>query len=167
MAVEGSLVVLLLCVQRYSTMGRRFLTRSTMLVTGAVFIPLLIALFFIAGANCSLPQRHGVDVISDHICCGQGLVFPRSEIDPLLKALQERRWTDVPTDTLIEDHAGATGALRWVLTPVVMQHIGAQSSYQPSRDVLLASDDIWNFEFEQNDPRRLAKEHMYANMLSK
>lgn len=144
--------------------GHRLITRSTALLTVAVYVPLLVVLTVAAGGNCVAPQPHGLHVITGNICCGQGLVFPSSVVDPLLTAFEGARWAQTPTDTFIEDHADATGTLRWVLTPVVMQHVGGLSSYGDPGIDLMSPSETWNFAFEQNKADVLAKEHFDAQL---
>lgn len=149
----------MLFLRQYSHVGRSFVTRRLILLTLGVFSPLLIILYFMAGSNCVQPQPHGVHVITGNICCGQGFVFPQSAIDPLLEAFERVRWESVPTDTFIEDYGDLTGGLRWALTPVVMQHVGGQSSYGEPGISVMTPSDMWNFAFEQNNAEALASEH--------
>ena len=113
-----------------------------------------------------LAQPTGVHLMPENACCGQGLVFPRTTVvDELLPHFRRNRWSEVPTDSFIEEYADATSALRWALTPVVMQHVGGRSSYDVSRgnygDTTPAG--IWNFAFEENDAAALAAEHLLAH----
>lgn len=162
---ELAVLALLFCLQRFSPVGRRLVTRTVVFLAMAVFVPLLIALLWAAGANCVAPQPSGLHVLSRDVCCGQGLVFPRAAVDPLLSAFAARQWDTIPTDTFIEERAEATGALRWVLTPVVMQHVGGLSSYGEQSSVVMSPSDTWNFAFELNSPARLAQEHFEATEL--
>ncbi|ATY63381.1 hypothetical protein A9K55_007848 [Cordyceps militaris] len=160
--VECAVISVLIILQRFVPGGPRFVTRWTALLTVGVYVPLLIVLAIVAGGNCVAPQPHGLHVIADNICCGQGLVFPSSVVDPLLTAFEGARWAQTPTDTFIEDHAATTGTLRWVLTPVVMQHVGGLSSYGEPGIVSMSPSDTWNHAFELNNPDDLAKEHFNA-----
>jgi hypothetical protein len=96
----------------------------------------------------------------NHACCGQGLVFPRARVtNSLLPLFYSNRWSTVPTDSFIEEYGDATGGLRWALTPVVMQHIGGESSHGAHRGGGVTPNEIWNYAFEDYDPTRLATEH--------
>ncbi|ORY56401.1 uncharacterized protein BCR38DRAFT_379527 [Pseudomassariella vexata] len=167
LAVTTSVICLLVLTRRYVPATRLHLVRSVFLLTTLVFTPLLIILFFAAGANCILPQPAGVHLMPQHACCGQGLVFPRATVaDDLLPLFRNNRWSKVPTDSFIEEHADATGALRWALTPVVMQHVGGQSSHGVFRGMYgnMTPSYLWNFGFEENDARSLAAEHSRVNI---
>ncbi|KAI0389145.1 integral membrane protein [Xylariaceae sp. FL0594] len=158
--VLGSMFAARQCVPQ----TRVYLTRSVFALAGGLFMPLLVGLFFAAGRNCVMPQRAGVQRMDRYACCGQGLVFPRSVASENMAAYFDKyRWEETPTDSLIEQYADATGALRWALTPVVMQHVGGQSSHSGSRGGKYGPSHIWNYGFETNDPKRLAQEHLEAN----
>lgn len=104
--------------------------------------------------------------MSENACCGQALVFPHATVtNDLLPHFEKNRWNESPTDSFIEDHADATGGLRWALTPVVMQHVGSMSSHEMSRGPLgnMTPSDIWNFQFETNEAFSLAEEHTRVN----
>ncbi|KAH7304023.1 hypothetical protein B0I35DRAFT_445729 [Stachybotrys elegans] len=141
---------------------RLYLGRPVLALVTFIFVPLLILLYFAAGANCMLCQPSGVHLMPEYACCGQGLVFPRVAVgDELLPRFQSERWNQLPTDSFIEWHAETTGGLRWALTPVVMQHIGGKSSHGVARDAygIMTPTHIWNVGFEQNDVSSLANEH--------
>ncbi|KAI1271485.1 integral membrane protein [Xylaria sp. FL0933] len=151
----------LLVTRRY--VARAYLTQTVLFLVTLVFAPLFIILFFAAGRNCMLPQPAGVHIMDQYACCGQGLVFPRSTVTKgLLPLFRNDLWSEVPTDSFIEQYAEDTGALRWALTPVVMQHIGGQSSYNGRRGDMYQPSRLWNFGFEENDAARLAEEHAHA-----
>ncbi|KAI0535578.1 integral membrane protein [Xylaria digitata] len=155
--VLGSLVI----ARRY--MARAYLTNTVLFLITFVFTPLLIALFFIAGRNSMLPQPIGVHTMDKYACCGQGLVFPRSTVtQSLLPFFRRNMWSKISTDSFIEEYADETGALRWALTPVVMQHVGGQSSHNGRRGDTYGPSRLWNFEFEGNDAAQLAAEHAQA-----
>ncbi|KAI1816624.1 integral membrane protein [Poronia punctata] len=150
--------------RHYVPKTRPYLTRWVIVLVGGVFMPLLIALYFAAGRNCVLPQRTGVHRMDKYACCGQGLVYPRTTVsENLLPYFLKHRWAETPTDSLIEQYADETGALRWALTPVVMQHVGGQSSHSGSRGGRYGPKRIWNFGFEANEATRLALEHSEVN----
>ncbi|KAI0165030.1 integral membrane protein [Xylariaceae sp. FL1272] len=149
-----------LYVRRRVPASRRYLTYSGLFLIVGVFTPLSIALYFIAGRNCVAPRPAGVNLMPDHACCGQGFVFPRDKVtDELLPSFRRHRWSTIPTDSFIERHADNTGALRWALTPVVMQHIGGWSSHNVNRGGGVTPARLWNFGFEQFDASRLTREH--------
>ncbi|KAI0411548.1 hypothetical protein F5X98DRAFT_357019 [Xylaria grammica] len=149
--VTGVLSVSLL-TRQYIPTTRPYLTRSVTLLIAFVFTPCFIILFFAAGANCVLPRPPGVHLMSENACCGQGLVFQRSKVtEELLPLFRNNRWSEVPTDSFIEQHADASRGLRWALTPVVMQHIGGQSSHGVYRGGGMTPNNIWNYGFEDLD----------------
>ncbi|KAI0469406.1 integral membrane protein [Xylaria cf. heliscus] len=151
----------MLLARRYVT--RAHISRSLVLLVPLVFTPLLIILFFAAGRNCMLPQSTGVHIMNRYACCGQGLVFPRpAVINELLPLFRSNLLSTVPTDSYIEQYADNRTALRWALTPVVMQHVGGQSSHTGRRGDTYGPSRLWNFEFEGNDATRLAAEHAEA-----
>ncbi|KAK3327017.1 hypothetical protein B0T19DRAFT_420606 [Cercophora scortea] len=167
-ATTASVLCLLLLTRRYLPTARLHLhlTRSSLVLITLVFTPLLILLFFAAGANCVLPRPAGVHLMPENACCGQGLVFPFvTAVEKLLPHFRANVWSEAPTDSFVEAYADSTGGLRWALTPVVMQHIGGKSSHGAVRSggsyvygdlTLTPPSVIWNFAFEGNDPRSLA-----------
>ncbi|KAG6013498.1 hypothetical protein E4U41_005057, partial [Claviceps citrina] len=165
-ASAASILTVLAAARRYAPPARRYITRPVLLLTLGLFTPLLLLLVFSAGANCVFPQPAGVRLMPANACCGQGLVFPLSTVvAELLPLFRDNRWSGSPTDSFIEDYADATGALRWALTPVVLQHLGSKSTYQEDKGGgygNMTPSDIWNFAFETNDPGRLAEEHALA-----
>ncbi|KAI8631836.1 hypothetical protein F5Y19DRAFT_463027 [Xylariaceae sp. FL1651] len=164
LAATAAVICLVLLTRRFIPAMRPYLSRSVLVIITLAFMPLLIALFFAAGANCILPQPEGVHLMSENACCGQGLVFPRSTVvNDLLPLFRHKRWNKVPTDSFIEEYADKTGALRWALSPVVMQHVGGQSSHGVARGDLygnLSPSRIWNFGFEDSDAQSLTAEHL-------
>ncbi|KAI0448495.1 integral membrane protein [Xylaria acuta] len=161
LAVTATVLSSLLLARRY--VARTHISYSLILLVTLVFTPLLIILFFAAGRNCTLPQSTGVHIMDKYGCCGQGLVFPRSTvINDLLPFFRSNISSTVPTDSYIEQHADNTGALRWALTPVVMQHVGGQSSHNGRRGDTYGPSRLWNFGFEGNDATQLAAEHAEA-----
>jgi hypothetical protein len=158
--VLGSMFV----TRHYVPKTRIYLSRWVFLLVGGLFMPLLIGLYFAAGRNCVMPQRPGVHRMDKYACCGQGLVYPRSTVsENLLPYFRKHRWAETPTDSLIEQYADETGALRWALTPVVMQHVGGQSTHSGTRGGKYGPNRIWNFGFEANEATRLALEHSEVN----
>ncbi|KAI1431700.1 hypothetical protein GGR50DRAFT_689506 [Xylaria sp. CBS 124048] len=161
LAIMVGVFGVLTLAQRYIPATRPYLARQIVLLVVLVFTPLLIILGFVGGGNCMLPRRPGVDLMPDHACCGQGLVFPRdTATDELLPLFHRNQWSDVATDSFIEEYADATGGLRWALTPVVMQHVGGQSSHGVPRGGGFTPSYLWNYEFEDYDAHSLAVEHL-------
>ncbi|KAI1105616.1 hypothetical protein F4804DRAFT_303979 [Jackrogersella minutella] len=166
LALIGGVYCVLLLTRRYIPKARLCLTQPVFILITLVFTPLLIILFFAAGGNCMLPPHQGVQPMPTYTCCGQGLVFSRATItNELLPLFHRERWSQVPTDSFIEKYADSTGGLRWALTPVVMQHVGGQSSHGVFRGTYgtMTPSHIWNFGFERNDAERLAAEHWRVN----
>ncbi|OAQ61493.1 hypothetical protein VFPPC_09322 [Pochonia chlamydosporia 170] len=161
-STTSSLCALFLA-RRFVTSARRHLTRSVVLLVPFVFTPLLIILYFAAGANCVQPQPEGVHLMPKNACCGQALVFPQTTVTKeLLPLFEKNRWSESPTDSFIEDYANAKGGLRWGLTPVVVQHVGSTSTYNTDERLYgnMTPSDIWNYKFEENAPSSLAEEHL-------
>ncbi|KAI1376889.1 hypothetical protein F4677DRAFT_418431 [Hypoxylon crocopeplum] len=166
LAATTGVLCLLLLTRRFIPAARLHLTRSVFLLVALVFAPLLIVLVFAAGGNCALPRPAGVHLMPENACCGQGLVFPRATVaDELMPHFRANRWSEVPTDSFIEEYADATGTLRWALTPVVMQHVGGRSSHGAFRGTLgdMMPSRLWNYGFEENDADSLAAEHWRVN----
>ncbi|KAI0550383.1 integral membrane protein [Xylaria curta] len=161
LAISAVVLGCLLVAQRY--VARRQISNTLILLVTLVFTPLLIILFFAAGGNCMFPQSTGVHIMDKYGCCGQGLVFPRSTvINDILPLFRNNISSTVPTDSYIEQYADNTGGLRWALTPVVMQHVGGQSSHKGRRGDTYGPSHLWNFDFERNDATQLAAEHAEA-----
>ncbi|KAI0185340.1 hypothetical protein EV127DRAFT_456313 [Xylaria flabelliformis] len=151
-SIAISVVVLgfMLLARRY--VAHRHVSHTLILLATLVFTPLLIILFFAAGRNCMLPQSTGVHTMDKYGCCGQGLVFPRATvINEILPLFRSNISSTVPTDSYIEQYADDTVGLRWALTPVVMQHVGGQSSHKGRRGDTYGPSHLWNFDFERND----------------
>jgi hypothetical protein len=163
-AIDAICLVLLVVVRRHFRLHTANLARDySLLLVTFVFVPLLILLYFAAGSNCMLPVPEGVHLMSNYGCCGQGLVFPRATVaNDLLPLFSRIRWDKVATDSAIEEFADEKAALRWALTPVVMQHVGSRSSHAVRSGPAygnMTPGHIWNFGFELNDVARLAEEH--------
>ncbi|KAI1145704.1 hypothetical protein F4825DRAFT_467115 [Nemania diffusa] len=157
-AVTGVLGALL-PIRRYILPSRPYLTRSGIFLITFVFTPCVIILYFAAGANCVLPRPPSVHLMPKNACCGQGLVFQRSKVkNELLPLFNNNKWSEVATDSFIEEYADTTKGLRWALTPVVMQHIGGQSSHGVYRGGGMTPNRLWNYKFEDYDASSLSKE---------
>jgi hypothetical protein len=127
-------------------------TRNIIILITFVFTPLLIGLFFATGHNAVFPRPAGVNLMPSHGCCAQGIAFQRDTVEnELLDLFREKRWVKRAADSIMERYADATGALRWALTPVILQHVGGTSSHGIVRDKygVMAPDRIWNYEFEE------------------
>ncbi|KAI3332239.1 hypothetical protein HD806DRAFT_519018 [Xylariaceae sp. AK1471] len=168
LTIVASVLCVLLLTRQHVPATRLYLTRFVIFLATLVFTPLLVILYFAAGSNCVLPRPLGVHLMPENACCGQGLVFPRAKVtDELLPLFHSNRWSEVPTDSFIEEHADLTRGLRWALTPVVMQHVGGQSSHGVPRGGGMTPDGIWNYVFEDYDAISLATEHRRAISRSK
>ncbi|PVH96211.1 hypothetical protein DM02DRAFT_535774, partial [Periconia macrospinosa] len=153
----------------YIRLHPRLHTISILLIT-FVFTPAVIGLYFAAGANCMLPQPQGVQLMPKYACCGQALVFPRTVVqNHILPLFHDNQWGSTPVDSLIEEYADSMtgkslekaqriGDMRWAITPVLLQHVGSQSSHGVGRDSghgNMTPSALWNFGFE-----RLEKQHI-------
>ncbi|KAI0021293.1 hypothetical protein F4780DRAFT_778807 [Xylariomycetidae sp. FL0641] len=160
--------VVLLAIRHYWAPARSFLSRLMLLLLLGVCTPLSIGLFFAAGPTYMFPTPAGVNLMPKFACCGQGLVFPREQITdhvlPVLQQARERLDFPTPVDSLIEKYADRNDALRWALTPVVLQHVGGKSSHGVRRNKFgtMTPTKIFNFQFETNDPDALAAEHHHV-----
>jgi len=70
-------------------------------------------------------------------------------------------------DELIEKYADQSNAVRWTLTPSVLQHPGLRSSAWDDQGVMekfgrTNSGKVYNFGFEMNNSTVLRKEHLLA-----
>lgn len=100
-------------------------------------------------------------------CCAQSLIFPASKV-PILTAIYDKARIGF-VDTIAEEWAASEDGRdlageRYALTPVVMQHIGKKSSKgdnwgSDKPGEMSAAERIWNFGFELNNAKALAREH--------
>jgi hypothetical protein len=142
----------LLC--RSSRAASRFFTPRTTLVILLICSPACVGLYFAAGRLTVHPNPTGIHQMNGYGCCSQALLFPRSQVPPMLDYFRKRRIG--PRDELIEKHAELKKLTRWALTPSVFQHIGSRSSKWRGHgledigehDGLTGPERIWNFHFE-------------------
>ena len=127
---------------------RRFksVPASSVWMMSGLFIPAVIALYFLAGRQTMWPIRAGVQEMNRDGCCSQGLVFPRSIVPLFLD--QTDLTTDWLVDMMVEKIADQQGWTRWVVVPPVLQHIGATSSKGYGFDN--SAKTIWNFRYEDH-----------------
>lgn len=161
---EILLVSVLGLLRRISKAASGFLTRRTTLFILLVCSPACIGLYFAAGRLTVHPNPSGIHQMNGYGCCSQALLFPRSQVPPLLRYFRKRRTG--PRDELIEQYADRNRLTRWALTPSVFQHIGSRSSKWRGNgseeigqhDGLTGPERIWNFHFEAWDPEQLFRE---------
>lgn len=110
-----------------------------------------------------MPIPKGVSLMQKYGCCGQGLVFPQDQVNAnLIPAFQKHQnSTTLATDSFIEDYADRHDELRWAITPVLLQHVGGESSHGVARDRFgnMTANRLFNFGFETNNAAALAEEH--------
>lgn len=104
-------------------------------------------------------------------CCAQGMVYPTTRVKPLTDWYAENRigFVDSLAEKLANEKPAVIGS-RWALKPAVLQHVGTKSSKgdnwgSDKPGEMSAAQKIWNFEFERNNPAKLAAEHRLADML--
>ncbi|OMP83423.1 hypothetical protein BK809_0004804 [Diplodia seriata] len=164
----GSLAVVAAVLTSLLYLRRRFpaalaapLNNQLVVLVSLVFTPLCIGLFFAAGRTCAAPPSPGVRAMNKFGCCSQGLVFQQRRVPELV---EHYRSTGVGfVDMLTEQYADERDEMRWAVVPSVLQHVGARSSKADggSRSPdFSASESIWNYAFELNDPVRLAEERI-------
>ena len=152
----GVNVALLLLARRF--VFRNTLTNSMVAMWSLVFVPALIALYYLAGKLSMQPLRPGVHEMPEFGCCAQGLVFSSRMARETIKHLREEGAGFV--DQLIESWANENGYVRWVVMPSLLQHIGAHSSKgddmgSQAKWHRSVAEKIWNFGFELYDDRAL------------
>lgn len=141
------------------------LTPRLSLLILTLIVPWAIIMVFAAGKTTVLPLPEGVNEMNNFGCCAQGLVFPRQKARGLIDWFEAKKVGFA--DMLNEQYADQHGEQRWAITPSVLQHIGLKSSKpddsghgaKPSRPV---SGTIWNFAFENFQPKALRNEHELA-----
>jgi hypothetical protein len=161
---EFLLIGTLQLLRRISKPATKFLTPRTTLSILLLYSPACVGLFFAAGRLTVHPNPTGIHQMNTYGCCSQALLFPRSQVPPLLGYFRKKRTG--PRDELIEAYANRNGLTRWALTPSVFQHIGARSSKWrgdgseeiDERDGLTGPERIWNFHFEAWDSQQLSVE---------
>lgn len=132
-AFEILLVSFLRLVRRVNKAASRFLTLRTSLFILLVCSPACIGLYFAAGRLTVHPNPTGIHQMNGYGCCSQALLFPRSQVTPLLRYFRKRRTG--PRDELIEEYADRNRLTRWALTPVYFSTSaqGAQSGEATDR----------------------------------
>ncbi|KAA8649346.1 uncharacterized protein ATNIH1004_005247 [Aspergillus tanneri] len=141
-----------LLVLRRFPICHSYLDYPTVFVISLVCVPAFTALVYMMGKYNIMPLR-GVVEMNTNGCCTQALVFPRAQVDDLVRYLEEKRGQ---TDLLIEEYAEQTGLTRYALAPPQLQHVGLKSS-RGNADIHTQS--TWAFWFEDNDPITLKREH--------
>jgi hypothetical protein len=147
----GCLTLLFIRHRWPKTVGH--LDNASIAVISLITVPAFTALVFMIG-KYSLSPLHGVVPMDRYGCCTQAMIFPRGEVVPLLRYLNERQHGQ--TDSLIEEYADRDGLARFALAPQVVQHIGLVSSRD---NTLVNTQSNWAFWFETNNPVALRKEH--------
>lgn len=137
----GTALVALLLARRGLGMwrGGPKLSWWTIVVVLGVCVPLLCALYFMAGRLSMQPLPRGMIRMDNYGCCAQGLVYAREKV-PLVVA-ELRSLTELLPDQRIEALAGRMQMERWALVPSVFQHVGRISSTGIPKKT-------WNFQFE-------------------
>ncbi|KAH6606109.1 glycosyltransferase [Trichoderma cornu-damae] len=109
-----------------------------------IWVPLFIALGFMAGRLTVSPLPAGVQEMPRYGCCSQGLVIPNRHLNLLGEKLKESPF-DLPADSTIEMTADHVELGKWAMVPSVLQHIGARGSSAKGG----ALKSTWNFSFER------------------
>ncbi|KAL1954724.1 hypothetical protein VTO42DRAFT_777 [Malbranchea cinnamomea] len=163
-----SVGTLLLLARRYAPASplHRLLSNEIILFLTFVGTPLCIILFFSAGRASMLPIPPGVHSMPRFGCCSQALVFPHSRVADVISWYESKQQGFA--DSLLEEYANSRDELRWALTPSVFQHVGVVSSKYDDQTGTKrrAAKSIWNFEFEDNDPMALQREHERAREIA-
>jgi hypothetical protein len=144
---------LLFLVRRKISHSKEFLDSYTIATLSLITVPAFIALIFMIG-KYNLSPLKGVVKMNRYGCCTQAMVFPRSEVPPLIGYLEERK--DGQTDSMIEEYADRDGLDRYALAPQVVQHIGLVSSRD---NTAVNTQSNWAFWFETNRPEVLKERH--------
>ncbi|GAB0144788.1 hypothetical protein EsHS_00005245 [Epichloe bromicola] len=109
-AFAASVLHLVHLARRYVASKRGYMARPVFLVGAGVLTPLVVMLFFAAGANCVFPQPAGVRLMP-----ANATLRPRTGVSAttvvaeLLPLSRDNRWSGSPTDSFIEGYADATG----------------------------------------------------------
>ncbi|KXT01838.1 hypothetical protein AC579_9407 [Pseudocercospora musae] len=157
--LEGLVAGILILLRRRRSPIRRLLTPSCCITSLAIYVPLLILLFFATGRLTLFPLAHGLQPMDQYGCCSQALLYPRDQVPDLITRFeQELSGTNLRkgVDALIETYADETGLKRWAVVPSLFQHVSTRSGKQIKpekwtkwRRTASAPERIWNFEFEK------------------
>ncbi|PTB62325.1 glycosyltransferase [Trichoderma citrinoviride] len=109
-----------------------------------IWVPLFIALGFMAGRLTVSPLPTGVLEMPRYGCCSQGLVIPNRHLTLLKDRFLDSPF-DLPADSTIEKTADDLDLGKWAVVPSVLQHIGARGSSAKGG----AIKSTWNFSFER------------------
>ena len=147
-------MAILLVLRRYVL--KNTLTNAAIAVWSFIYVPALIALYFLAGRLSVQPLQPGVHEMSNFGCCAQGLVFSSSMATKTIDHLRQVGAGFV--DQLIETWANNEGYVRWAVMPSLLQHIGVHSSKgddmgDQAKWARSVAEKIWNFGFELYDER--------------
>ncbi|KAI0514996.1 integral membrane protein [Xylaria bambusicola] len=166
-----SSLILILSLRRYFPAARQAITVEFVVVICGICTPMVILLIFAAGRSCVFPKRPGVDLMQRYGCCLQGVAIPQKQItDRLLPLFRDTQDSHAAADTFLEDYANEHDELRWAITPSLIQHVGGKSSHGVGGQLngRITGDMPFNYDFEKNDPAKLAQEHMaYIEELKK
>ncbi|EEY17211.1 integral membrane protein [Verticillium alfalfae VaMs.102] len=110
----------------------------------SLWLPLTIALYFLAGRLTMQPMSPGVHQMSNYGCCTQALVFPKRHMEDLSHHLRDAEFELFP-DQMIEILADREGLSKWALVPSAVQHVGRKSSSIAGG----RTKPTWNFRFEK------------------
>lgn len=116
------------------------------LVVISIWVPALIALYFIAGRmvfnRLTLFPFSGVREMPKYGCCGQGLVVPQHQLEGLATMLRAPPF-DFATDQMVELYADQKNFHKFTLDTSVLQHVG------PMDSKIGPDKRVWNFGFER------------------
>jgi len=135
---------------------RPYLTNTLILAVCCFCMPLLIALFFLAGRMTLMPLPVGVNRMNKYGCCSQGLVFNQAHAGELVEWLGHSN-SGLYFDMLVEKFADEHDLERWALQPPVLQHVGIKSSSDGELKSKRAKQ-VWSFAFESYDVHGLGGE---------
>ena len=125
-------------------------------------LAVLILFYFSLGRFTVHSISAGVHEMPRFGCCSQAFVFPNLKAQDLVAYFKERHIGYV--DVVLEDFADERDALRFAVTPSIVQHVGRESGKGDEDGSLRkwgrsAEGKIWSFGFEKCDWRVLRREH--------
>ena len=106
--------------------ARSMLDMETIWVLALLLNPAMVVLFYQCGKASTLPPSPGV-FAQPFGCCSQAIIYPREQVQPLVKYLQWRQQGQV--DILLTLWARKEKLTRYNLYPVQAQHIGKSLSH--------------------------------------